>query len=339
MAVQEQFDDYEYTARSGPQLEYAMLLEKPADVPEDYIAYNPSGIWTTVTPYGDRIDVLYARVEPDRANGTTSHLGKSAARAYQIDIKSPKPFLKPYEFAPEIPGEDPYLTKVNRKLPSGKTQSVWLLSTVDAQPMPDAPGEVGSLQTRFYAGETLDQLEHIANGPQGMKDIRVVQGPDPEGTQLAVYGRPQPQIFSGNITHSFIPGLDGLNEQSIAQAPFIDEQLLPIGSGIWGGVNDVFHVGDGHYILSAHRAWRQGIEGNGRHYEAVFYEHDTRAKSIAELGVVATANMFPKGQVKDDAAVNLHDVVFPGGGYNGTMDLMTFGVRDATIGLGFFRGL
>lgn len=314
------------------ELSSTILLNPPEDVPEGYIAYNPSAIWSTLSQ-GQKVDIVYVRVEPDRASTVTSHLGKSVVRPYCIDLTRPVPKLTPWHQAEEKVGEDPALTRVNRKLPSGKIQAVWLLSAVHVQPKPDEPNEVAMLQTRFYAGETLSKLEHIANGPDWMKDIRVAQGPDPHSAEIHVYGRPQPQPYSGNITFTTIASLENLNEQVISAAPFIDETLLPVGSGIWGGVNDIINAGDGKYILAAHRAWRKGDQEVGRHYEAVLYEHDTVTRKITELGVLATADMFPPGRIKDDASLDLHDVVFTGGGYNGTLQFMTCGVRDATIGL------
>ena len=43
--------------------------------------------------------------------------------------------------------------------------------------------------------------------------------------------------------------------------------------------------------------------------------------------------MFPTGLVKADESVDLHDVVFSGGGYNGTLQYVSFGVRDGSIGI------
>ncbi len=54
---------------------------------------------------------------------------------------------------------------------------------------------------------------------------------------------------------------------------------------------------------------------------------------VVELGVFATADMFPDGTIKDDISVDLSDVVFTGGGYNGGLDYVSFGVRDGSIGI------
>ena len=318
---------------TGRLLKNAVLLDKPADVPDGYIAYNPSAIWT-VPRNGDTADVMYVRVEPDRSDKFSSHLGKTVARPYKIDLGQPQPKLTPFYGAEQVPGEDPALTRINRKLPSGKLETVWLLSVVDAQPKAGLPNEVESITTRFYAGKTLDKLEHIADGPRGMKDIRLKQGPDPQGTEVLVYGRPQPEQFSGNITFTSLKSLDDLDEQAILSADYIDESLLPVGSGIWGGVNDVVNTGNGSYWLAAHRANTTGEDRSGRHYEAVLYEHDIRGQAIRLVGTIATAEMFAPSDAKQDDAVDLHDVVFMGGGYNGSLNYMSFGVRDAAIGIG-----
>jgi len=323
--------EYDYCELVDPA-----LLEAPADLARGYIAYNPSGIWTVEDRRGEHHNIMYVRQEPDRSNEISSHLGKSRVTPYLIDLSDPKTALRPYYDAEEKMGEDPALTRITRRLSNGAIQSAWLLSCVDAQPFADRPDHVESLVTRFYAGTNLDKMEHIADGPPWMKDIRVVQ--EPSG-KIHIYGRPQPEAFSGNITHTTIPDISALDAETIARAPFIDESLLPIGSGTWGGVNEAFMVGHDKVVLAAHRAYRTGSDGNGRHYEAVLYGHNIRAGTIVELGILATANLFPAGAVKADEAVDLHDVVFPGGGLNGTLKMMTFGVRDASIGIGYIDKL
>ncbi|MDQ2973529.1 MAG: DUF1861 family protein [bacterium] len=332
------------------ELERPMLLEKPTDVPGAQIAYNPSGIWTIPSKEpGSGSDILYVRVEPDRSNPGTSHLGKSVARPYKVDLSKARPVLKPFSEAPTIRGEDPSLTRIRRRLPvSGKLEDVWLLSVVDPRPEPDHPDRVRTLCTRFYVGRALYNLEHVTDGPEWMKDIRIAPDYDPESSEIHVYGRPQPQSFSGNITYTKISGIEELNAETIAVAPFIDEELLPIGSGVWGGVNDVIPVAPARNILASHRAWCVDETGNRitkpdsgnsrmRHYEGVLYGHDLQRGTIRELGLVITAGMFPPGKVKDDAALDLRDVHFTGGGYNGAISHLTSGLSDGNIGFSKLR--
>lgn len=310
------------------------LLTKPSDVRADYLAYNPSSIWTVTERNGAAHDIMYVRVEPNRSDPTTSHLGKSVVRPYIVDPRNPSRPLRPYYGASEMTGEDAALTRIYRKLPvSGALEAVWLLSYVDPKPKPDVPNEVATYCTRFWIGSDLAKLEHIADGPEWMKDIRVAPADGPLGTELEVYGRPQTQPNSGNLSHITISDIEALTTANIAGAPYIDENLLPIGSGVWGGVNDIVKVSSGMYVLAAHRAWRVGPDGHGRHYESVLYGHNTASERIVELGVLATADKFAGGTTKDDTAVDLSDVVFTGGGYNGGLDFMTFGVRDGNIAI------
>lgn len=320
------------------ELQKPSLLTKPEDVPEDQVAYNPSSIWTVREASGIAHDVLYVRVEPDRSDSNSSHLGRSVVRPYIVDPHNPKMPLAPYHGAQEYTGEDAALTRIIRRLPiSSKLQEIWLLSYVDPKPFPDKPDEVSTLRTRFWAGTDLAKLEHIADGPEWMKDIRLTQADGPLGTELVLYGRPQTEPDSGNITHVELADISMLTPGVIADAPYINANLLPIGSGVWGGVNDVVKVSAGKYLLAAHRAWRTGADGHGRHYEAVLYGHDIPTNRIVELGVLATADMFAGGVVKDNKAVDLKDVVFTGGGYNGGLDHMTFGVSDGNIGIAGLR--
>lgn len=314
------------------------LFAKPQDVPDDHIIYNPSAIWTVHEKSGAAYDIFYARVEPSRSDSASSHLGKSVVRPYIIDPHNPGAPLTVYHGAQESTGEDAALTRIRRRLPiSGALEDIWLLSYVDPKPVPDRPNEVGTLCTRFWAGSNLAELEHIADGPEWMKDIRLAQADGPLGTELTLYGRPQTQPDSGNITHIMLADIALLTPEIIADAPYIHGNLLPIGSGVWGGVNDIVRVSAGKYVLAAHRAWRAGSNGHGRHYEAVLYGHDTTTSRIVELGVLATVKMFAGGVVKDDSTVDLSDVVFTGGGYNGSLDIMTFGVSDGNIGIAGLR--
>jgi len=312
------------------------MIPKPADVPDDYIAYNPSAIYTVGDAAGAR-DIMYVRVEPNLSNAASSHLGKSVVRPYMVNPRHPNAPITPYFDAEEFVGEDASLTRINRKLSSGKLEKIWLLSYVDPKPKPNHPNEVMSLVTRFMAGPSLNHLEHIADGPEGMKDICLVHAGGPLGTELEVYGRPQPLPDSGNITHATIASIEDLTAEVVAEAPYIDENLLPVGSGIWGGINDAFKISGGQYVLAGHRAWRTGLDGSSRHYEAVLYGHNVHTNRIVELGVIATSDMFPPSEAKQESGVNLSDVVFTGGGYNGTLEFMTFGIRDSGIGIGRCR--
>jgi hypothetical protein len=122
----------------------------------------------------------------------------------------------------------------------------------------------------------------------------------------------------------------------ISEASFIDEDLLPIGSGVWGGVNDIMTIDEYTHLLLAHRARRTGKNGMGRRYEAVLYKHNLREKSIMDLGTLATANLFPGRIVKPDK-VDLNDVAFPGGFHNGKPGPTTFGLGDGSWGRGNMR--
>lgn len=309
----------------------ASLLAKPTDISDDYIAYNPSAVWTTEDKAGEPRDIMYVRVEPDTANSKESHLGKSLAIPYIVDVGDFSKPLEPYYDAQEVRGEDPALTRINRRLANGAIENIWLLSVVDAQPYPFKPNELRDLHTRFYAGTSLDALEHVADGPEGMKDIRVVRG-NPESTELHVFGRPRLSEANGNITHTIVDSLEKLNAKAILDAPYVDERMFPSINGVWGGVNDAVQVSPDRYILACHRAWRTGE--HSVHYEPVLFGYDVRKKGVIDLGTLATSVDFPKGKVKNNEDVDLGDVVFTGGGYNGGLDYMTFGVGDGSLGIG-----
>ena len=144
------------------RLDNPTLIPKPADVPEGYIAYNPSSIWITDDRSGNFHDIMYVRVEPDRSCPECSHLGKSLARPYIVDINEFSKPLEPYYDAQEKMGEDPALTRIYRRLANGAVESIWLLSCVVARPVPDRSDCVETLHTEFHTGVRLDKLEHVA---------------------------------------------------------------------------------------------------------------------------------------------------------------------------------
>jgi hypothetical protein len=317
------------------RLDIPSLIQKPSDIPAEYIAYNPSAIWTTEDKHGNPHDIMYVRIEPDSANSKESHLGKTLARPYEIDVKDFSKPLKPYYEAEEIRGEDPALTRINRRLANGAIESVWLLSAVDANPYPFKPNEIKSLRTRFYVGTSLNILEHVADGPEDMKDIRIAPY-SPDSTKLHVYGRPRVGEYNGNITHAIISSIENLDAEAILSAQYINEKMFSADKEMWGGVNDAISVKPGKLILATHRAWKikEEFSKTALHYEAVLYGHNTNKNSVINLGVLATSGDFPNGKIKDNENIDLHDVVFTGGGYNGGLDYMTFGVRDGSIGIG-----
>lgn len=302
------------------------LFEEAGDLPTGYIGYNPSAIWTVRDAHGNSYDIMYERVETDHADATVSHLGKTVCRPRIVDLKAGK--LTPYYDAQEIKGEDACFMPAKRRLSNGKVQDVWYVSSVIAEAMPDRPNEVGGYHTAIRMGESLDRLELVAKGPEWMKDIRVVSAAGPLGTELDVYGRPQPRPGTGNISYVRVNDPSELNEDVIANAEIIDEALLPFGSGVWGGVNTAIQLDPSTNLLVAHRAWYTGDHNHGRHYEGVLYKHDLDARTVEEIGVFAMSGYFPSSQAKEDESVDLHDVVFPGGGYNGSLEYMSYGLRD-----------
>lgn len=283
---------------------------------------------------------MILRVEPNRVDAVTSHLGKSVVRAYMINLQNLEVPMRPFHGATEFLGEDASLIRIRRRLPiSGKLEKAWLHSSVYVQPKPDKPYEVASFQTLFRSGTSLNNLEIVAEGPPGMKDIRNAIDADPDSSRLHVWPRPQPYSETGNVSYMSVPDLSKLTEEAIANAPLIHKDLYPEDSGVWGGVGEAWLVGNGKYVLASHQAWMTGPNNSGKCYEGLMFGHNTITKRIVELGVIAAAAMFPGHTVKDDMTINLNNVVFPGGGHNGKPELLTFGVGDGSVGIGRLRRL
>ena len=306
------------------------LLPRPKDIAEGMIAYNPSRPIEYTDEKGRNYNIMYARHEPE-----INHLGNSYIKPYLYNIDDINQPLEQFDGGIEVRGEDPAVTRIQHRLASGAFTNLWILSCVHINTNPKQPDKVDSIHTEFYAGEYLSKMDKIAEGPKNMKDIRLVQRCD--STEIDVYGRPQTQAYSGNVTHTAIPRIENLRPEIIAAAPYIDDNLYKIGSGEWGGINDGISLGDGRVLLLAHRAMCVGGENClDRRYIGELLIHDVNKKVIKKIGDLALADDFKRDRfIKENAGGGLRDVVFPGGFRvsNGQLTQMSCGVSDGSIGI------
>ena len=306
------------------------LLPRPKDIAEGMIAYNPSRPIEYTDEKGRDYNIMYARHEPE-----TNHLGNSFIKPYLYDINDINQPLEQYNGGIEIRGEDPAITRIQHRLANGAFTNLWVLSCVHIDMNPELTGKVNSIHTEFYAGEYLSKMDKIAEGPKNMKDIRLVQRRD--SSEIDIYGRPQTQSFSGNVTHTVVSGITELYPDKIAAAAYIDDNLYKIGSGEWGGINDGISLGDGRVLLLAHRAMCVGGEnGLDRKYTGELLMHDLNKQTIHKLGDLALADDFSRDRfIKENLGGGLRDVVFPGGFRisNGRLTQMSCGVSDGSIGI------
>ncbi|WP_221567153.1 DUF1861 family protein [Alkalihalobacillus sp. TS-13] len=207
--------------------------------------------------------------------------------------------------------QDPFFTRIAGELVFGG---------VEIFPHPTNEGAL-SWRTVFYRGSTINELERFATGPNGMKDIRLIEL---ESGKIGVFTRPQGEKGGrGKIGYTEIASLEELTPEIIDQAPLIDVHFI---DEEWGGANEVHLLKNEKIGVLGHIA-KFDEKGDRHYYPMVFiYEPDTN--EISEMEIIATRADFPDGPAKRD---DLHDVLFSGGLVrldNGQAELYA-GVSDA----------
>lgn len=191
--------------------------------------------------------------------------------------------------------QDPNLDIINGSL---------VLSGVELQPG-EKEGEI-DYRTTFYAGNNLNDLELLTNGPWGMKGIRLFELS--EG-RVGVYTRPQGEKGAlGNIGYTEIYSLAEFKNNSleiIDQAPLLAKRFP---EQEWGGVNQAISLDNGSNLVIGHRAYRDD-EGL-RHYYPWAFLHDPETEEITDLGILAQRGDFPSGPAK---APDLVDILYSAG--------------------------
>jgi hypothetical protein len=217
----------------------------------------------------------------------------------------------PREGAPVFALQDPFVSKIHGHLVFGGVQIF---------PHPTIEGTLG-WRTVFYRGKNVASLKEFAKGPDGMKDIRLVELKD---GSIGVFTRPQGEKGGrGKIGFTRIASLDDLTAEVIKSAPLLNNQFI---NEEWGGVNELHLLANGLVGVLGHIAYLDK-EGNRHYYPMVFVLNpDTMETSNIEL--IATRSHFLEGPAKRP---DLVDVVFSGGlirKKDGTADLYA-GISDA----------
>ncbi|WP_212774418.1 MTP-1 family protein [Polycladomyces abyssicola] len=216
----------------------------------------------------------------------------------------------PKEGAPVFALQDPFFTRIGGELVFGG---------VEVFPHP-ADERAMSWRTVFYKGANIHRLEKIFTGPDGMKDLRLIELPD---GSIGVLTRPQGDKGGrGKIGFVRIPSLDHLTLEVIHEAPILDQFM----EEEWGGANEAHLLSNGLIGVLGHIA-RMDEEGN-RHYYPMVFALDPTTGEHSDIQLIAARSDFLKGPAKRP---DLADVVFSGGlvrKKDGTADLYA-GVGDA----------
>ncbi|MGL4336996.1 MAG: DUF1861 family protein [Turicibacter sp.] len=218
----------------------------------------------------------------------------------------------PRKNTPTFVLQDPYFAFVQGELVVGGTEIF---------PHPENP-EALWWHARFLKGKDINSLETFVYGPNGMKDIRLVELQD---GRVGVFSRPQGQKGGrGKVGFTVVESLAHVTPEVIQEAPlltqFDDEE--------WGGVNAAYLLSNGKIGVLGHIA--KMTEGDVRHYYPMAFCVDVENGTYSEMEILAERANLLDGPAKRE---DLIDVLFSAGLVrhgNGMATLYT-GVSDVEV--------
>ena len=197
--------------------------------------------------------------------------------------------------APTLKLEDAFVTKLGDEVVLGGVE----VYTEDNSFNSNCIG----YRTVFYKGSCFSSLERFSQGPDRMKDIRLVSSPD---GKIRVCTRPQGGEFGrGQIGYIEFEDLNDLREENILKAKIIEATFL---ENQWGGANELHQLPNGEIGVLGHISYEDAL--GYKHYYAMTFIYNPSTHKSSELKIIATREMFPEGETKKP---ELEDVIFPGG--------------------------
>jgi hypothetical protein len=215
------------------------------------------------------------------------------------------------ETAPQFDLQDPFITRVGDEI---------ILGGVKIYP-PSKKSKWLEYKTLFYKGNNIKELKLFAEGPDGMKDIRLIELPDENA--IGVFTRPEIKIKENGSTRYIkeigftkIHSPDELNGSNIKAA----ESIIKFAKDDFGGVNEAYLLENGEIGVLGHIAYveRRGIAyySDKKHYYATAFKFNPETYQISDLKIIATRANFPDGQTKELSGRDpnfLKDVIYPTG--------------------------
>jgi hypothetical protein len=257
-----------------------------ADLPPDYLAYNPSKVF-----YVKEQPVIAVRVEP-RNDELASQV-----QFYKYNYRQ---LGKPLERYNDLtfPWQDPFVARVQNQL---------IIGGVRILPDQLDPTKY-TYFTEFYIGSSLDNMNFLTRGPDKEKDIRLVDMSRNGIGMVGVYGRPQNGHATGDISFTTINNPYELTADTIKNAPIITKGLFK--EGVWCGANDAIQLSSGHNLVLGHVARFQPDSPDKKEYHGIHFRHDPNTGTIYGLTIAAIKNDFPPITARDST---LDNVYFMGG--------------------------
>ncbi len=180
-------------------------------------------------------------------------------------------------------------------------------------------------RTVFYRGHDLTSLQKFTEGPNSMKDVRLLKL---KSGKIAVFTRPTGGEYgNGKIGYTEIDKLEELNSDTVLRAKIIENQFAP---NEWGGANNLHELDDGMIGVVGHVAY---LDANiSKHYYSAIFIYGPKTHKASPIKIIAKRGDFPSGNSKTP---QLEDVIFTGGlvrHSNGTASIYV-GLGDAEAGV------
>lgn len=199
----------------------------------------------------------------------------------------------PITRAPRLHLQDPFVTKIGAEL---------ILGGVEVYPHPTIKNALG-YRTVFFSGKDIYGLKRFAQGPEMMKDIRLVRLSD---GKIGIFTRPSGGKYGmGKIGFKSVNSVSEINPAAIASAKLIDNFFA---DGEWGGVNELHVLKNGRIAALGHIA-RYDANRN-RHYHTITFLYDHKSNKVSDVKIIVMRRDILKGPSKRS---DLTDVVFSGG--------------------------
>ncbi|PZD97010.1 hypothetical protein DNH61_05025 [Paenibacillus sambharensis] len=240
-------------------------------------------VYNITAPFTDEGTILLA----GRVESRDSESSDVMFFAQQEQVWAPKHELPVFHL------QDPFITRVGGEL---------IMGGVQTYPNPEDENRL-MWRTVLYRGQRVSELRPFFTGPDGMKDLRLVELED---GGIGVFTRPQGiKGGRGKIGFARTASLEELTMELIAEAPLLEEQFT---DAEWGGVNEAQMLSNGLIGVLGHIA--RFDEGNNRHYYPMIFVLDPDTGWYSDIELIAVRNNFLPGPAKRE---DLHNVVFSGG--------------------------
>lgn len=173
-------------------------------------------------------------------------------------------------------------------------------------------GQIDTYYGYFYKGNDLHDLYYFTTGPDGMKDIRLVQLAD---RRIGVFSRPRNQDIlrrfgsEAQMGFAMIERLEDLSRNVIEEAPYIPGLFA---DGEWGGCNQAYLLESGQVGVIGHEAYNE-TKPDGTNisvYVNISCVFDPVKHAMSDLEVIGTRSCYPDGPTKRP---ELEDCVFTSG--------------------------